>query len=95
MSPLDLWPVALGVALIVGVGLLRRDALTHVAMMSIGYALVLAALLWSSQLGEGARVAVFVAAIGATLTTMGTERSRQDKRPRPEAPVAPDDAARS
>jgi hypothetical protein len=38
------------------------------------------ALLWSWDLGRDATTAIFLAAIGATLATMGTERSRHEKR---------------
>jgi hypothetical protein len=80
VTPLDLWPLVLGAAIIAVVGLLRRDRLLLVAMMTGGYVLVMLALLWSWDLGRDATTAIFLAAIGATLATMGTERSRREKR---------------
>ena len=80
MTPIDFWPVVLGVAIIAVVGVLRRDRLLFVAMMIGGYVLVMLALVWSWDLGRDARTAIFLAAIGATLATTGTERSRHEKR---------------
>lgn len=82
MTPLDYWPIVLGAAIIALVGFLRRDRLLIVAMTTGGYVMVLLALMWSWELGPDARYAILLAAFGATLTTMGTERSRLDKRRR-------------
>jgi hypothetical protein len=80
VTPTDFWPLVLGAALIAAVGVLRRDRLLLVAMMTGGYVLVTLALLWSWDLGRDATAAIFIAAMGATLATMGTERSRHGKR---------------
>jgi hypothetical protein len=79
---IDYWPIILGAAIIGGVGFLRRDRLLIVAMTTVGYVMVMLALLWSWDLGRDATFAIFLAAIGATLVTMGTERSRHEKRDR-------------
>ncbi|MGH2380202.1 MAG: hypothetical protein ACRDG7_03150 [Candidatus Limnocylindria bacterium] len=82
MTPLGLWPIFLGAAIIVAAGFLRRDRLLIVSMTTVGYLMVMLALLWSWDLGRDATSAIFLAAIGATLVTMGTERSRHEKRDR-------------
>lgn len=66
--------------IIAAAGFLRRDRLRLIAMMTGGYTLVMLAVLWSWNLGRDATTAIFLAAIGATLTTIGTERSRYAKR---------------
>lgn len=77
---LDFWPAILGAVVIAAVGLIRRDRFYLIAMMTGGYVLVMIALLWSWELGQDATTAIFLAGIGATLATMGTERSRYAKR---------------
>ncbi len=79
---LGLWPVILGATIIAVVAFLRPDRPLIVAMITVGYVMVMLALLWSWDLGRGAASAIFLAAIGATLATMGTERSRHEKRDR-------------
>lgn len=80
MTALDFWPAVVGAVIIAAVGFLRRDRLQVIAMTTGGYLMVMLALLWSWSLGREATTAIFLAAVGATLTTMGTERSRHAKR---------------
>lgn len=80
MTPIDLWPLVLGASIIAVVGLLRRDGLQLVAFMIGGYVLLMLALRWSWDLGPDATTAILLAALGATLATVGTERSRHEKR---------------
>ena len=72
--------LALGVAVIAAFGLIRRDRPWAIALVSGGYVMLMIALSWSWELGEDARTAVFLAWGGATLATLGTERSRREKR---------------
>lgn len=79
MTALDFWPAVVGAVIIAAVGFLRRDRPQVITMTTGGYLMVMLALLWSWSLGRDVVAAIFLAAIGATLTTMGTERSRQAK----------------
>jgi hypothetical protein len=47
---------------------------------AVGVALVMVALRWGGEIGEGADIAVSVAAIGASLWTMAVERVRTRRR---------------
>ena len=92
MTPLDLWPMVLGAVILGALAILRRDRPHIVAMITVGYVMVMLALLWSWDLGGNATYAIFLAAIGATLATMGTERSRHEQHDRSQGssdPVGP------
>ena len=74
---LEFWVLALGVVVIAGVGLLRRDSLLTLAMTSGGFVILMLALLWSRDLGGDGMGLVLLGALGASIATLGTERSRR------------------
>ena len=74
---LEFWVLALGVAVIAGVGVLRRDSLLTLAMTTGGFVILMLALLWSQDLGGDGMGLVLLGALGASIATLGTERSRR------------------
>ena len=77
---LEFWVLALGVAVIAGVGVMRRDSLLTLAMTTGGFVILMLALLWSRDLGGDGMGLVLLGALGASIATLGTERSRREKR---------------
>jgi hypothetical protein len=75
-DPLAIALVVLGGGLLIAVGLVRRDRLTVIALTVSGFILTMLALRWAISTGDEATYAVLAAGIGASLATMGTERSR-------------------
>jgi hypothetical protein len=77
---LEFWVLALGVAVIAAVGVLRRDSLLTLAMTTGGFVILMLSLLWSQDFGGDGMGLVLLGAIGASIATLGTERSRREKR---------------
>lgn len=84
MVPMD--PFVIGVlvvlaAFLAAVGLARRDRLTVIALTVLGYVIAMLGLAWTMRLSDEATYAALAVGFGATLATMGTERSRRGRSP--------------
>ncbi|MGH2446014.1 MAG: hypothetical protein ACRDGD_08250 [Candidatus Limnocylindria bacterium] len=74
-SPLAIAGFAAGVIFALVAGMYRKDPPGLIAMSAIGSGLALAALAWANDLGDGALFAAAAVGFGASLWTIGNERS--------------------
>lgn len=75
-DPMTIVVVAFVTLVALGFGLARREPLFAIAASMVGIATFLLAVRWGGTIGDGADVAVYAGAIGASLWTLSVERVR-------------------
>ena len=75
-DPVTIVVVAFVTLVALGSGLARREPVWAVAASMVGIATFLLAVRWGGTMGDGADVAVYAGAIGASLWTLSIERVR-------------------
>jgi 4-hydroxybenzoate polyprenyltransferase len=79
-DPLAIALIGFVVLVALGFGLARREPWWAFGGSMVGVALVMIAVRWGGDIGEGADIAVVVAAIGASVWTMAVERVKAIRR---------------
>lgn len=78
-DPLTIFLLLFVALVAASLGLARREPWWAIVATVIGVSSFIGAVRWGIEIGEGADVAVYVAAIGASLWTLSTERVRAQR----------------
>jgi 4-hydroxybenzoate polyprenyltransferase len=80
IDPLTIALILFVVVVALGFGMARREPWWAIGASMVGVALFTVAVRWGGDIGEGADIAVSVAAIGASLWTLAVERVQTRRR---------------